>query len=417
MRLLWIKMGGLWPATSGGRIRSLLTLSHLSARHDVTVVTTHGPQDDPAGLVRRLPDCRHVVSFPFAPPKSGSPAFVRALVGSWLSDYPVDLWKWRLPELREQVRELLAEEQFDLCVADFLVAAAHLSQATPVPVVLFEHNVEYLIWQRLAALERRLVRRTLLDIEWRKLRRCEAAACAAADLTIAVAETDRRTLTAIAPTARIASVPTGVDTTYFVPGGAREIPHRLVFTGSMDWYPNYDAVLYFCDAILPRIRAQIPDVSFSVVGRNPGTHLASLARLGVTVTGTVPDVRPHIDEAALYIVPLRAGGGTRLKIFEAFAMAKAVVSTTIGAEGLGVTPNRDIVLADDPETFARAVVSLLQDSPARQRLGRAGRALVESSYTWRHAAEAFEAHCEAILAEKAQNPGPRASGLHQGMHT
>jgi len=410
-------MGGLWPATSGGRIRSLLTLSHLSARHQVTVVTTHGPEDDPAGLARRLPDCRHVVSFPFAAPKSGSAAFVRALAGSWCSRYPVDLWKWRLPDLREQVRELLTEEQFDICVADFLVGAANLPRATPVPVVLFEHNVEYVIWQRLAALERRVMRKTLLEIEWRKLRRYEAATCAAADLTITVSDADRRTLTEVAPTARIASVPTGVDTAYFAPGGRREIPHRLVFTGSMDWYPNHDAVLYFCDAILPRIRAQIPDVSFSVVGRNPGAHLASLARNGVTVTGTVPDVRPHIDEAALYVVPLRAGGGTRLKIFEALAMGKAVVSTTIGAEGLGVTSDRDIVLADDPETFARAVVSLLQDAPARLRLGRAGRALVESAYTWRHAAEAFEAHCEAILAQKAQNPGPRASGLHQGMHT
>jgi glycosyltransferase involved in cell wall biosynthesis len=401
MRLLWIKMGGLWPATSGGRIRSLLTLSHLSTRHQVTVVTTHGPDDDPIGLPRRLPDCRRVVSLPFTAPKSGSVAFVRALAGSWLSRYPVDLWKWRLAEMREEIQRLLSEEQFDICVADFLVATANLPEAIPVPVVLFEHNVEYRIWQRLASLERRVTRRTLLEVEWRKLRRCEAAVCAAADLTITVSDEDRRTLADVAPHAHIASVPTGVDTTYFAPGGRREVPHRLVFTGSMDWYPNHDAVLYFTDAILPRIRAQIPDVSFTVVGRNPGSHLSSLARLGMTVTGTVADVRPHIDEAALYVVPLRAGGGTRLKIFEALAMAKAVVSTTVGAEGLGVTSNRDIVLADDPDTFADAVVSLLRDTPTRQRLGRAGRALVESTYTWRHAAETFEAHCEAILTEKA----------------
>jgi glycosyltransferase involved in cell wall biosynthesis len=401
MRLLWIKMGGLWPATSGGRIRSLLTLSNLSAHHQVTVVTTHGPDDDPIGLTRRLPHCRRVVSFPFAAPKAGSAAFVRALAGSWLSRYPVDLWKWRLPAMRELVRRLLAEEQFDICIADFLVSAANLPQSTPVPVVLFEHNVEYQIWQRLATLERRVARRTLLEVEWRKLRRCEAAVCAAADLTITVSEEDRRTLTDVAPDARIASVPTGVDATYFAPGGRREVPYRLVFTGSMDWYPNRDAVLYFSNTILPRIRARIPEVSFTVVGRNPGSHLASLARLGVTVTGTVPDVRPHIDEAALYVVPLRAGGGTRLKIFEALAMGKAVVSTTIGAEGLGVTSNRDIVLADDPDTFAHAVVSLLQDAPARRRLGRAGRALVESAYTWRHTAHTFAAHCEAIIKEKA----------------
>ena len=184
-------MGGLWPATSGGRIRSLHTLSHLSARHQVTVVTTHGPDDDPTGLAHRLPHCRRVVSLPFAAPKAGSAAFVRALARSWLSRYPVDLWKWRLPAMREQVRTLLAEGQFDICVADFLVAAANLPQATPVPIVLFEHNVEHLIWQRLATLERRVARRTLLEIEWRKLRRYEAAVCAAADLTIAVSDEDR----------------------------------------------------------------------------------------------------------------------------------------------------------------------------------------------------------------------------------
>ena len=262
-------MGGLWPATSGGRIRSLLTLSHLSARHQVTVVTTHGPDDDPTGLARRLPDCRRVVSLPFAAPKSGSAAFVRALAGSWLSRYPVDLWKWRLPAMREQVRSLARRG-----------AVRHLrgrlsgrrrepstGQSSPGRLVRAQRGIPDLA----AARDTRAAcgARTLLEIEWRKLRRCEAAVCAAADLTITVSEEDRRTLTDVARNARIRSVPTGVDTTYFAPGGRREVPHRLVFTGSMDWYPNQDAVLYFSDAILPRIRAQIPEVSFTVVGRNP----------------------------------------------------------------------------------------------------------------------------------------------------
>jgi glycosyltransferase involved in cell wall biosynthesis len=280
---------------------------------------------------------------------------------------------------------------------------------------LFEHNVEYQIWRRLATLERRVARRTLLEIEWRKLRRCEAAACAAADLTIAVSEEDRQALNDVARGARITSVPTGVDTAYFAPGGRPEVPRRIVFTGSMDWYPNQDAVLHFIEAILPRIRAEIPEVSFTVVGRNPGPRLTSLARLGVTVTGTVADVRPYIDEAALYVVPLRAGGGTRLKIFEALAMAKAVVSTTIGAEGLGVTSDRDIVLADGPDAFARAVVSLLRDGPARHRLGHAGRALVESAYTWGHTVRTFEAHCEAVVARRRREGlRAQASGIRVG---
>ena len=142
----------------------------------------------------------------------------------------------------------------------------------------------------------------------------------------------------------------------------------------MDWHPNEDAILYFSDAILPRIRAQVPDVTVTVVGRNPSAHLRAVAeRVGIVVTGTVDDVRPYIDEAAVYIVPLRAGGGTRLKIFEALAMGKAVVSTTVGAEGLALTPDRDVCIADEPDEFARAVIASCSTNPARRQRARAGR--------------------------------------------
>jgi glycosyltransferase involved in cell wall biosynthesis len=308
--------------------------------------------------------------------------------------------------MREEIERLVAQDPVDICVADFLVATANLPDRNGIPVVLFEHNVEHVVWQRLARLERRVAHRAALEIEWRKLRAYEADACATADLTIAVSEEDRRTLSALARGARTTSVPTGVDTEYFAPGGRREIPGRLVFTGSMDWHPNEDAVIHFSETILPLIRARarfarLPEISFTVVGRNPGPRLAALSRMGVTVTGTVPDVRPFIDEAALYVVPLRAGGGTRLKIFEALAMGKAVVSTSVGAEGLGLTADKEIVFADDPVAFADAVVSLLRDPPTRERLGHAGRALVESAYSWDHAVRTFEAHCESVIARRS----------------
>src|SRR6185503_19513481 len=144
---------------------------------------------------------------------------------------------------------------------------------------------------------------------------------------------DRKRLKALAPRSRCVAIPTGVDTSYFKPSARAEIPHRLVFTGSMDWFPNEDAILFFIDAILPRVRAVVPGVTLSVVGRNPSAALRAAAeRAGLLVTGTVDDVRPYIDEALVYVVPLRAGGGTRLKIFEALAMGKAVVSTSVGAE-------------------------------------------------------------------------------------
>ena len=364
----------------------------------MTVVTTHGAEDDPDGLALQLSDCDQVISIPYVVPKKESLRFPVAVLRSWFSPYPVDLWKWRVPKVHEQVSALLANGSIDLCVADFLFAVANVPLGRAVPVTLFEHNVEHLIWKRLSTLEAATWRRLLLEIEWRKLRRREAAACAGSDLTIAVSERDRHRLAELASGARIAAIPTGVDTTYFAPDGSTPLPTRLVFTGSMDWHPNEDAVLFFVEEILPRIKCDVPDVSLTVVGRHPSPRLRAVGeRAGVLITGTVDDVRPFVREAAVYVVPLRAGGGTRLKIFEALALAKPVVSTSVGAEGLSLAQEREVVIADEPAAFAKAVVSLLRDPERQQALGLAGRRLVERRYSWVRVAAEFEALCEEVV--------------------
>jgi len=409
MRLVWVKVGGLWPLNTGGRARSFHIISELSQRHRVTLLTTHGRGDDPGGLAARLPQCERVVSIPHAAPKRGGAGFATALLGSWLSPYPVDLWRWRAPALRDEVRRLLAAGAADLCVADFLSAAVNVPLDGEAPVVLFEHNVEFMIWKRLSQVAPRAWRRALLEVEWRKMRRYEARACARASLTIAVSEEDRGLLAANAPEARVRTVPTGVDTSYFTPNGTREVPGRIVFTGSMDWYPNEDAILHFMDAILPRIRRAVPEVSCAVVGRNPSHRLRAAAdRAGVRVTGTVDDVRPHLARASVYAVPLRVGGGTRLKIFEALAMGKAVVSTTVGAEGLPLVPGEHFLRADDPADFARAVVALLRDPVRRKMMGVAGRSLVEQRYAWARVAREFESRCQEAVGLARLNRSPAA---------
>ena len=406
MHILWVKMGGLWPSTTGGRVRSLQIISELARRHQVTVVTTHGAGDDPDGLKRQLSHCHDVVSYPYAVPKLGSAAFPAAVARSWMSKYPVDLWKWREPQLREKVHALMGSGAIDLCVSDFLFAAANVPTGGSTPVVLFEHNVEYMIWRRLCALETRVWRRALFEIEWRKLRAREADACRSADLTIAVSEDDRRRLEDLAPGIRATSIPTGVDTNYFRPDGRPERANRLVFSGSMDWHPNEDAVIYFADAILPRIRAELPDATLTIVGRNPTSRLREVAgRARIDLTGTVDDVRPSISEASVYVVPLRAGGGTRLKIFEALAMAKPVVSTTVGAEGLALEDGRHFVAADDPDTFADSVIGLLRNPARRQALGQSGRELVETYYSWPTIAREFEERCEEVVELHAHERG------------
>jgi glycosyltransferase involved in cell wall biosynthesis len=291
----------------------------------------------------------------------------------------------------------------DLCVADFLAAMPNLPIRTSTSIVLFEHNVEYMIWKRLHEVESRPWRRALLGLEWRKMRRYEAKACARAGLAVAVSEADRALLAVNAPGADIRALGTGVDTAYFHPNGAVEAPATMVFTGSMDWYPNEDAILYLIAAILPELRRKVPGLSLTVVGRDPSDRLrAACAAAGVHVTGTVPDVRPYVAEAAVYVVPLRIGGGTRLKIFEALAMGKAVVSTRIGAEGLPIVSSRHFLQADSPADFAQAVVTLFEDPGRRHALGMAGRRLVEERYSWTQVTRQFEAHCEEVVARHAR---------------
>jgi glycosyltransferase involved in cell wall biosynthesis len=397
MRIVWMKMGGLWPLNTGGRQRSFQILSSLARRHQMTVVTTHGRDDDPDGLKDALRDCEEIVSLPYRVPKHGGVSFAKALAESWLTGYPVDLWKWRVGHVRDAVSRLLRERPFEAVIVDFLFADANLARRD-VPVLFFSHNVEYLIWKRLADIERRPWRKAILEVEWRKMRRAEARCVRRADATVAVSDADRSLFRADVPDADIDVVPTGVDTSYFAPQGAPEIAGRLVFSGSMDWYPNEDAIAYFAERILPRLRRQRPDVTLTVVGRNPGPALREIAgRAGITVTGTVDDVRPFIDEAAVYVVPLRVGGGTRLKILEALAMAKPVVSTTVGAEGLALVSGRHYVAADGDDAFSNTVLALLDDADARHRLGQSGRQLAVEEHSWDRVSRDFERALDAAV--------------------
>jgi glycosyltransferase involved in cell wall biosynthesis len=403
MRILWVKVGGLWPLNTGGRLRSFHILSELSHRHRVTVATTHGPGDDPEGLAVALPQCERVITIPYAAPKLGTVRFAAALLRSWLSPFPVDFWRWRVPALSHQVTRIIHAEDVDLCVADFLVSTPNVPLSGRVPVALFAHNVEHMIWKRLSEVEPRRWRRAVFNLEWPKVRWWEAQACARAGLTVAVSEPDREMLAALGPGTRVCAIPTGVDPTYFAPSDSSEGSAQLVFTGSMDWYPNEDAITYFVDAILPLIRREIPQAALTVVGRNPTPQLRQAAAdAGVSVTGTADDIRPYVAEAAVYVVPLRIGGGTRLKIFEALAMGKAVVSTRVGAEGLPLVPGVHFLQADDPAEFAHAVVTLFRDPARRRALGVAGRQLVAERFSWSQVAREFEARCTDVLASSPQ---------------
>jgi glycosyltransferase involved in cell wall biosynthesis len=264
----------------------------------------------------------------------------------------------------------------------------NLPAALPCPGVLFTHNVESEIWRRHAETRAGQLSGALYRQQYRRMLAFERQALARFDGALAVSDADRETFGRLYPGAArgpIDVIPTGVDTGFFTPSSATSASsdHSIVFTGSMDWLPNEDAMQFFCADVLRRIQSAVPDAVLSIVGRAPTPAVQRLAQMhGVRVTGRVDDVRQYLHDAAVFVVPLRIGGGTRLKIFEAMAAGKAVVSTTVGAEGLDVTPDEHLLIADAAPAFADAVVQLLRNSDRRRLLGEAARALVLAKYDW-----------------------------------
>jgi polysaccharide biosynthesis protein PslH len=246
------------------------------------------------------------------------------------------------------------------------------------------HNVETMIWKRHYEVARNPLWKAISWREWQTMKRAERSYLRKADHVLAVSEADKVEFLDFLDPSKLSVVPTAVDSEYFAPPSESATTASIVFTGSMDWLPNEDAVFYFVKEILPLVRERVPSASVTIVGRNPSRRLLALAdrESGVELTGWVEDVRPFIAKAAVSIVPLRIAGGTRIKIYEAMSMAKPVVSTSVGAEGLPVTNGQNILLADNPPDFAEAVVSLLTDDVRRKQMGSAARTFVSNSYSW-----------------------------------
>jgi sugar transferase (PEP-CTERM/EpsH1 system associated) len=415
MRILWLSAGLLLPLDKGGKLRTWHLLRHLAARHDIEFVAYADSGRAKAEIegMRAVASAVHVVERPPAPPK-GSLAFYAEAARHVVRSLPYAIGSYYSPEYTATVRDLLASGRFDLVVCDFLMPAVNLPDTLPCPAILFTHNVEAEIWRRHAETAPPGVRRWLLDAQYRRMARFERAAVRRFDLLLAVSDADAQTLDRLYGPLRqpVHVVPTGVDTEYFAPRDTPVRHHHLVFTGSMDWLPNEDGIVHFVRDMLPRIRQVEPSTTLSIVGRDPTPAVRSLeAEYGVTVTGRVEDVRPFVAEGAVYIVPLRIGGGTRLKIFEAMAMGKPIVSTTVGAEGLPVSDGLHLLLADTPEEFAHAVVRLLQNQTERARLGDAARHLVKEQFDWASVSGHLEAALKAAAARPARTSGSTAPAV------
>ena len=398
MKLLWLKTELLHPVDKGGKIRTYELLKQLRRDHFVTYLTLCDPNDPRESFERAAEYCQRLIPVTHDPPRKFSVGFYCDLGRNLGSSLPYAVGRYRSGAMRDALERELGSEDYDLVVCDFLAPSVNLPEPIGVPAVLFQHNVESVIWERHYRNEAHQLKKAYLFSQWRKMLRFERAACQRFDSVVAVSAADQETLRTGFGVDRVFDIPTGVDTDYFRPHEGRKNAHELVFTGSMDWMPNEDAIVHFSRAILPRIATHIPDVTLTVVGRNPTARLTRLAEADrrITVTGRVDDVRPYMGRAAAYVVPIRVGGGTRLKIYEAMAMGKPVISTTIGAEGLPLHNGEEALIADDPQTFSQSVIAVLQDSQFATRLGQRARQVVCERFGWSQVAAAFVGICERV---------------------
>ncbi len=380
-RILYVTSRLPYPPREGHQLRSWHLLRAAASRYSIDLLSLQRPQDPevPDRTLTDLVDSFHAVRLPTL----SSPPAALAMAGRWLRDrQPLLVARYVSGELRESFRERL--EHADLVHIDILPLAG-LMPLVPsrTPIVLNEHNVESRLLRSRARIEARSWHQALMQQQIPVLTRFERSACHAADRVLACSQPDAERLRELAPEADVRVVPNGVDLDYFYgPNPQAEGDRTLVFVGQMSWFPNRDGVENFLQQALPRILEREPASRLRVIGRHDGLQVPAALHNAVKFTGFVNDIRPLVHEAAVYVLPLRAGSGTRLKLLEAMAMGKAIVSTTIGAEGIDLRDGENGLLADDPDSFASAVCRLMADRNLRQRLGSAARRTAEQQYGW-----------------------------------
>jgi sugar transferase (PEP-CTERM/EpsH1 system associated) len=384
MHILFIAPRLPVPADTGGKIRTLNILKQLALHAKIHLACfSFDPKDQEFALGLK----KDGIKVTLIPGKELS--FVDKIMRVLTGPEPVSVSKYYCDEMESVLTELHQTNEFDAVHIDHLHMAHYRDCFDRSPCVLDEHNVEYKILDRCANVESSMLKRFIFKGQARKMKKFEAENVKKFSAYLAVSDEDKNLLVELGADSACGHViANGVDTEYFQGSGGRgqgsEEEEAVVFTGSMDWLPNDDAALYFCKDILPLVWKKNPKVKFYVVGKGPSSALKDCARFDgrIIVTGRVDDVRVYVERSKVFVVPLRIGGGTRLKILEAMSMRKAVVSTSIGAEGIACRDGHDIVMADTPEDFARKVLDLLGAPSSLERISSAGCALVKEQYDW-----------------------------------
>ena len=381
---------------TGGKIRTGKILEQLSKHHDITLISNIEYSKDKKYLPQIDTLCSRFIPVAWREIRKYSFTFFVRLFFQMFSIYPVNVLNDYSKPLRKAVEKEVRDGNYDVAVCDFVQSALMFRHISHIPTVLFQHNVESMIAARHIGQSANVVAKLFWWLQWKKMGWFEKKCCHRFQTVIAVSENDKRAFNRLYGAGNIVTIPTGVDVDYFKPQEGVEVKkNSLVFCGSMDWLPNEDAIIYFTREILPEIKKRIPDITLTIVGRNPSPTLKKIVKKypEVTLTGWVDDIRPFMASSAVYIIPIRIGGGTRMKIYEAMAMGKAIVSTSVGAEGLPVMPGENIFIEDDSLEFVGQIVALLFDQKKRDLTGGKAHRFVNENYGWVAVAEIFSKIC------------------------
>ena len=401
MRILQIAPRLCWPLDTGAKLRNYHLARVLAKRASVSLLT-FADRDQSVSELERFYDqvvtVQHVRGYTFSKLFHGA-------IGST----PLPVLNYTSVVMKDKLARLLSEQQFDVVQ----IESVHLINYLPVihagpnaPLVVCDwHNIESELMKQYAEREQNLFRRTYARRTARLMGNIEHRALNAFDAHIAVSEQDAKRLRSINPRAGVHVIENGVDTACYIQSdgasGNQSARNRILFVGSMDYHANIDGAVNFARDIWPQLHARRPQLVFTIVGKDPDPQVRELENVdGVEVTGTVDDVRPFYREAVASIVPLRVGGGSRLKILEAMAAGVPVISTGLGAEGLEVKHAENILIADQPTEFVEAIASVIENEDQRRQLITAGRALVAERYDWEKPGNALLAIYDSLIGKR-----------------
>jgi glycosyltransferase involved in cell wall biosynthesis len=408
LNILYVSQMPASPPRFGAQARLHGLMTQLAQRHDITAVMLVDDEFDIEECRLAMQAyCREVVLIKNPYGRDGLAKRLLQL-RSLASTRSFERLRVVVPEMQQALDKVLRANRFDIVNLEFtFLGHCDLRQAPSgeklPPLVVDSHNIDYDLARQYTRTGGSLLRRLYAEANWRKLRREELSTYRNADGVYLCSVADQQRLLDDIPGARTMVIPNAADVDFYKPRPTDPQPggRTVVFFGLMSYMPNIDGATYFIQEIWPRIADANPDARCKIIGGSPSPQLLALAGPRIEFTGFVPDLRPHIAEAAAVIVPLRLGGGTRLKIVEAMAMGKAMVSTTLGAEGIDAVPGRDILIEDQPDAFADAVIRLLAEPDLAARIGNSARQLSEARYAWSAAAKALEGFYRQILDGKA----------------